>query len=59
VNCKALDIVRVTEIMALGLFIDVVEDDCCGYKINNFASWELIKVTATIFAPITIDLKIK
>lgn len=58
-NSQALDIISVTQVMTLRLFIDVVENDSRRNEVDNFACWKLIQVWATVFASIAIDLKWK
>lgn len=56
-NRQAFDVIGVTEIVTLRLFIDVVEHDGGSDKVDNLAGWKLVKVGATILTAISINLK--
>lgn len=51
------DIVSVTQIVALRLLVDIVQNDSCCDKINNFTGWQLIQVRTAVFSSVSIHLK--
>lgn len=48
------NVVRVSNVMSLGLFIHIVEHDDGRHKVRHLAGRQLIQIRATIFAPIAV-----
>lgn len=52
---KPLDVISMPKVMALILFLNVVQYNNRGYKIYHFAGGQKIQIRATIPASISID----
>jgi len=55
-SCRSLplDVVGVSDVVALHLLIGVVQHDDGGHKVDNFTGWQLVDITPRITATIAI-----
>lgn len=54
-NCKALDVVCVSQVVPLNLLLDVVEDHNGRYEVHHLSRGQEEQVGPTVAAPIPVD----
>lgn len=54
-DCKALDVVRVSQVVPLNLLLHIVEDHHGRDEVDHLTSWQEEQVGSAVSTPVPVD----